>query len=60
MVMLLPVAVWMYQKHSLLSGYLLGYPGLLKEPVGPDRSPPQPVGGHTESVRLMEKRGGSH
>lgn len=41
--MLLPGAVVMYQMHSLLGGYVLGYPGLLKEPVVPDNSPPQPV-----------------
>lgn len=41
--MLLPGAVVMYQIHSLLGGYVLGYPGLLKDPVVPDNSPPQPV-----------------
>ena len=41
--MLLPGAVLMYQMHSLLGGYVLGYPGLLKVPVVPDNSPPQPV-----------------
>lgn len=33
----------MYQVHSLLGGYEFGYPGLLKEPMAPDNSAPQPV-----------------
>lgn len=33
----------MYHIHSLLAGYVFGYPGLLKEPMAPDNSAPQPV-----------------
>lgn len=33
----------MYHIHSLLGGYVFGYPGLLKEPMAPDNSAPQPV-----------------
>lgn len=53
--MLLPGAVLMYQIHSLLGGYVLGYPGLLKEPVAPDSSPPQPV----KTARLSHFKVGS-
>lgn len=48
--MLLPGAVRMYHMHSLLGGYVLGYPGLLKEPVSPANSAPQPV----KSARLNQ------
>lgn len=51
---LLPGAALIYQIHSLLGGYVLGYLGLLKEPVAPDNSPPQPV----KTARLSQFKEG--